>query len=121
MQHAIPAGRSNYEGSRHLTSEQRDSMMAIRRVDQCLRHEAQRLQRLAVAPEGGLVLGASLHVLEDEPWNAPPGNLAKIRDVDCLLDVTAAGQPAAPGHANLMSGKLHDVDSIGSEFFGSGV
>ena len=91
-------------------------VVALGRVDQRLRHEAQRLQRLAIAPQCDLVLGSTFNVFEHESWYAPPGNLAQIRDVECSLDV--AGGPAAPGHVRVVSGKLHDVYSIGGKCLG---
>jgi len=57
------------------------------------------------SPQRNLILGSAFHVLEHESWNAPPGHLAQIRNVERLLNVTAAGGPAAPGHVVVMSGQ----------------
>jgi hypothetical protein len=90
MEQPISARRRDQEWGPHLSPEQRSAVVPFGCINQCLGHEAKRVQDFPVGAQGRLVFGTTLQVLEHESGYPAPGNLAKIRDVQCAIEIAVA-------------------------------
>ncbi len=98
VEHAVHAGRGDDERRGRRAAEQLDLVIAGGRVDEGLRDETQLLECPAIAAQRLLILGATLHVLENEVRNTPARDLTQIRDVQYTAQVASAELATLPRH-----------------------
>src|SRR6185437_2899128 len=79
-------------------SQDRGALLARRGVDEGRWHEPQPCQRLEVAAQRDLVLGAALGVLEHEARDAAACDLAQVSDVERPRQAAAAEGASLPWH-----------------------
>ncbi len=72
------------------------------RVHQRRGHKLQGVERPAIVAQCKLVVGAALHVFEDEARHATHGALAQISNGEGALQIATPITAAVPGHVKIL-------------------